>query len=127
MKKIIVNGVFDVLHPGHLHLLNFARAQGDFLLVAIDSDAKVKERKGTNRPFFNQQERAEMLINLRCVNEVVVFSTEEELAEIIKECDLMVKGSDHQFTANYNIPMIYYPRDNNSTTKILHENIIDRL
>lgn len=96
MKRIIVNGTFDVLHSGHLALLNYARSLGDFLVVAIDSDRRVRELKGTNRPVNTQAERQELLENLRAVDEVHVFDSDQELVDIIKQCAIMVKGSDYQ-------------------------------
>ena len=57
MKKIIVNGTFDCLHPGHIELLNAAKNMGDYLLVCIDTDSRVKELKGPTRPIYNQADR----------------------------------------------------------------------
>lgn len=96
MKRIIVNGTFDILHSGHLALLNYARSLGDYLVVAIDSDRRVKELKGTDRPVNTQVERAELLSNLRAVDEVRVFDCDQELIDIVTECSIMVKGSDYR-------------------------------
>lgn len=96
MKRVIVNGTFDVLHSGHLALLNHAKSLGDFLVVAIDSDRRVKQLKGASRPVNTQEERQELLENLRAVDEVCVFDSDQELIDIIKECAIMVKGSDYQ-------------------------------
>jgi D-beta-D-heptose 7-phosphate kinase/D-beta-D-heptose 1-phosphate adenosyltransferase len=95
MKRIVVNGTFDVLHSGHLALLNHARSLGDFLVVAIDSDRRVQELKGTSRPINTQTERQELLSNLRAVDEVKIFDSDQELVDIITECAIMVKGSDY--------------------------------
>ena len=96
MKKIIVNGTFDILHHGHLAMLNHARTLGDELNIAIDSDARVKQLKGEDRPVNSQQERAELLLNLKCVTNVFIFDTDEELESIIGAHDAMVKGSDYK-------------------------------
>jgi D-beta-D-heptose 7-phosphate kinase/D-beta-D-heptose 1-phosphate adenosyltransferase len=96
MKQIIVNGTFDIVHSGHLALLNYARSLGDYLIVAIDSDRRVKELKGADRPVNTQAERQELLSNLRSVNEVRIFDSDQELVNIIAECDIMVKGSDYR-------------------------------
>jgi len=96
MKQIIVNGTFDIVHSGHLALLNYARSLGDYLIVAIDSDRRVKELKGADRPVNTQAERQELLSNLRSVNEVRIFDSDQELVNIIAECAVMVKGSDYQ-------------------------------
>jgi D-beta-D-heptose 7-phosphate kinase/D-beta-D-heptose 1-phosphate adenosyltransferase len=97
MIHIFVNGTFDVLHPGHVALLKHARGLGDNLLVAIDSDRRVRELKGPGRPFFNQLERKQTLESLRWVDRVAIFDTDAELEHIIKlyEPDVMVKGSDY--------------------------------
>ena len=96
MKRIIVNGTFDILHSGHLALLTYARSLGDHLVVAIDSDRRVKELKGANRPVNTQAERQELLSNLRSVDEVRIFDSDPELVDIVAECAIMVKGSDYR-------------------------------
>lgn len=96
MKKVFVNGTFDILHLGHLELLTFARSQGDWLTVAIDSDQRVKQLKGNSRPVNNVSERANLLRHLRAVDQVVVFDTDEELITLISQCSVMVKGSDYR-------------------------------
>ena len=96
MKRIVVNGTFDILHSGHLALLNHARSLGDYLVVAIDSDRRVQELKGADRPINTQAERQELLSNLRAVDEVRIFDSDQELVDIIAECAIMVKGSDYQ-------------------------------
>tara|TARA_R110000772_G_scaffold30849_1_gene76630 strand:+ start:316 stop:711 length:396 start_codon:yes stop_codon:yes gene_type:complete len=96
--KIVLNGTFDIVHVGHLRMLNHARSLGDYVLVCIDSDQRVKEIKGADRPVNTQQERKELLESLRAVDEVKIFDTSEELTNILREynADIMVKGSDWQ-------------------------------
>lgn len=98
MIKVFVNGTFDLLHPGHVALLNHARALGGNVTVAIDSDRRVRELKGPYRPYYNQQERSLMLLALRDVDEVLIFDTDQELESICEYLrpDVMVKGSDWQ-------------------------------
>lgn len=96
MTKIFVNGSFDIVHCGHIALLNYARSLGDYLLVGIDSDARIKRLKGADRPINNQHERATLLENLRAVNAVAIFDTDEQLVELVSDCDIMVKGSDYK-------------------------------
>ena len=96
MKRVIVNGTFDVLHVGHLELLNYAKSLGDYLIVAIDTDLRVTSLKGPGRPVNNQLERKTLLQNLKCVDEVRLFGSDQELVDIIKECSIMVKGSDYR-------------------------------
>ena len=96
MKISFVNGCFDVLHPGHIELLKFARSLGDYLIVAIDSDEKVAQMKGPERPIFSQYDRALMLKSIRYVDVVHVFDTRQELEELLYSIspDIMVVGSD---------------------------------
>lgn len=97
-KRIVVNGTFDILHRGHLELLNFAKKQGDWLLVCIDSDRRVKELKGETRPVNSEADRKFMLQNLKAVDYVLIFDSSEELEEILESYrpDAMVKGSDYR-------------------------------
>ena len=96
MKTVFVNGTFDLLHEGHLRMLSFAKLQGDYLTVAIDSDDRVKKLKGETRPINSQQERAILLSYLKPVDKVVVFNTDDELISLISMHDIMVKGSDYK-------------------------------
>src|SRR6476469_9191395 len=95
-RLVFTNGVFDLLHVGHVRYLAQARALGDALLVAINSDRTVRELKGLNRPVFNEAERAEILAALRAVDYVVVFddvSPRSLIAELLP--DVLVKGGDY--------------------------------
>lgn len=96
VKSVFVNGTFDVLHLGHLALLNYAKSLGDKLFVAIDSDERVKQLKGSTRPIHTAYERKTMLLNIKAVDEVEVFSSDEELEMWIKQIkpSIMVVGSD---------------------------------
>lgn len=98
MKVVFVNGTFDVLHMGHLALLNHASTLGDAVVVAIDDDERVKMLKGSSRPINNQHERKAMLKNLRSVDIVVTFKDHDHLVQIIKDSNasIIVKGSDHK-------------------------------
>jgi D-beta-D-heptose 7-phosphate kinase/D-beta-D-heptose 1-phosphate adenosyltransferase len=96
MKKVFVNGTFDILHLGHVALLDYAKSLGDQLVVAIDSDARVKLLKGSDRPINSQLERGTLLAALKSVDEVFVFDTDDELRSLIQACDIMVKGSDYR-------------------------------
>lgn len=99
MTKVVVNGTFDILHKGHLKLLEHARSYpNSYVLVLIDSDRRVKQLKGYDRPINNQYERQEMLEALKYVDEVDVFYSDEDLISKIKnfEPEVMVKGSDYK-------------------------------
>lgn len=95
--KIIVftNGVFDLLHPGHVRYLQRARALGDALIVGVNSDRSARGNKGDDRPITPEAERAEILAALTCVDVVVIFD-EDTPYEIISELqpDVLVKGAD---------------------------------
>jgi rfaE bifunctional protein nucleotidyltransferase chain/domain len=127
MKTVMVNGTFDVLHPGHIALLNTARSYGDYLIVAIDTDRRVKELKGDSRPVNNQDDRRIMLSNLKAVDIVEIFDSKEQLIELMKlyKPDVYVKGSDWkggEGTAHkYSKEVIYYDRVGDySTTNIIN-------
>ena len=94
-RVVFSNGVFDLLHPGHVRYLQTARAEGDVLIVALNSDRSVRGNKGPSRPIFPEAERAEILSSLACVDAVVVFD-EPTPAEIIGaiQPDVLVKGAD---------------------------------
>ena len=95
-KLVFTNGVFDILHVGHVRYLEAARALGDALVVAINSDTSVRELKGAGRPLINEGERAEILAALRSVNYVTIFddaSPRSLIAELLP--DILVKGGDY--------------------------------
>ena len=96
--KIIVNGTFDILHRGHVELLEHAKSLGEFLLVCIDTDRRVTELKGEGRPINNQADRAFMLQGLKCVDAVWTFDSEEDLERICEmyQPNVMVKGKDYE-------------------------------
>ena len=95
-KVVFTNGCFDILHLGHQTYLNQSKALGDFLIVAINSDESVKSLKGDDRPINNQELRSKNLLNLDCVDEVVVFSekTPLKLIEFLLP-DVLTKGGDY--------------------------------
>jgi D-beta-D-heptose 7-phosphate kinase/D-beta-D-heptose 1-phosphate adenosyltransferase len=89
------NGCFDLLHPGHLALLEAARAEGDVLVVGLNSDASVRGLKGEGRPVFPEAERAETLLALEAVDAVVVYDEATPLETIVAlRPDVLVKGAD---------------------------------
>lgn len=96
-RLVFTNGVFDLLHVGHVRYLRQARALGDALVVAINSDRSVRELKGPERPVFDEAERAEILAALRDVDYVVVFddiSPRRTIKRLLP--DVLVKGGDYQ-------------------------------
>ena len=129
----MVNGTFDILHRGHIELLNFAKSKGDSLLVAIDTDRRVKELKGNDRPINNQEDRKFHLENLKAVDGVMFFDNKEELIEIMKgwKPDVYVKGSDWKkdrpsTAEQYCEQVIYYDRVGDYSTTNIIQRITDR-
>jgi D-beta-D-heptose 7-phosphate kinase/D-beta-D-heptose 1-phosphate adenosyltransferase len=95
-KKIVfTNGVFDILHKGHVDYLNCAKSQGDILIVAVNSDASAKRIKGERRPIVSENDRAFVIANLKSVDYVCIFG-EDTPYETIKliQPDVLVKGAD---------------------------------
>lgn len=95
-RLVFTNGVFDLLHVGHVRYLEAARALGDALVVAINSDRSVRQLKGDERPIINEQERAEVLAALRSVTYVTIFneiSPRSLIGRLLP--DVLVKGGDY--------------------------------
>lgn len=94
-KVVFTNGCYDILHPGHVRLLERARSLGDVLILALNTDASVRRSKGPTRPFFNQSQRADLAMQLEAVDAVVLFDEDtprELIAAVIP--DVLVKGAD---------------------------------
>ena len=132
MTTVVVNGTFDILHPGHIAMLNTARSLGNYLVVCIDTDRRVKELKGDKRPINDQVFRKVMLQNLKAVDIVEFFDSQEDLVRLLKlyKPDVMVKGSDWKgksvVAEKYVKEIFWYDRINEySTTKIIQD-IISR-
>lgn len=122
-----VNGTFDILHKGHLQLLEFASSFGE-LIVGVDTDKRVKELKGDDRPFNSCQDRMYFLSRIIGVNRVVSFDSDFELSEQIRllSPDLMVIGSDYKdkkiIGSEYIKKVIFFEKiEGYSTTKILEK------
>jgi D-beta-D-heptose 7-phosphate kinase/D-beta-D-heptose 1-phosphate adenosyltransferase len=94
-RVVLTNGCFDLLHPGHVALLEAARREGDLLVVALNSDASVRGLKGAGRPVVPEAERAETLLGLEAVDRVVLYDEPTPL-EVISALrpDVLVKGAD---------------------------------
>ena len=128
---VFTNGCFDILHAGHIHYLNSARALGDFLVVGLNSDKSVKKIKGALRPINSEKERAYALAGLECVDYVIFFDEEtpERLIKALKP-DVLVKGADWEenkivgasFVKSYGgkVERISFEFDT-STTKIIEK------
>jgi len=131
--KIIVNGSFDILHLGHLRLLQYAKSYpNSFVYVLIDSDRRIKELKGRDRPINTEHERASFLAELKSVDRVDIFDSDDELRQYIKDYqpDIMIKGSDYFgkpiIGSEFCKKIIFYDRlEKYSTTKKIHD-IVNR-
>lgn len=126
VKKIWVNGSFDILHIGHIRLLEYANLFGN-VRVGIDTDERIKEKKGSDRPYNTLEDRVEFLYSIKYVDSVVTFGSNDELIDRIREYspDIMVIGDDYNY---HNIIGIEYIPEvkffekipGKSTTKILN-------
>lgn len=125
--KVWINGCFDILHYGHIKLIKYANSIGDYLVVGIDTDRRVKELKGSDRPYHTEAQRRYNLLSIRGVDKVVFFDTDEELQWNIRNetPDIMVIGSDYKnkkIIGSEFIPkIVYFNRINEfSTTDIIN-------
>tara|TARA_B100001996_G_scaffold195899_1_gene150104 strand:+ start:2388 stop:2786 length:399 start_codon:yes stop_codon:yes gene_type:complete len=132
MKRVFVNGTFDLLHRGHLELLNYAKSCGDFVCVGIDTDDRVKQMKGSTRPIYNQEERKFFLENLKAVDEVRFFSNDAELEGLVKDFKphIMIVGSDWKeksvIGSYWASKLIFFDRIGEYATTKTIESIISR-
>lgn len=98
MKVVWTNGCFDVLHRGHIELFKYAKSLGDWLVVGIDTDERVKTFKGNSRPFNTIEDRVAMLESIKYIDEIMVFDTDDELDTqvLLSHAEIMVVGSDYR-------------------------------
>ena len=131
-KKVFVNGTFDLLHRGHIELLNYAMTQGGHVCVGIDTDDRVRQMKGPTRPIHNQEERKFFLENLKAVDEVRFFSNDKELEGLVKsyQPDIMIVGSDWKdksvIGSYWAAKLIFFDRIGEYATTKTIEDIINR-
>ena len=125
MKRVWINGTFDIIHIGHIRLINYAKSFG-IIRVGLDTDERVREKKGMERPFNTLSDRIEFISSISGIDSVVSFGSDDELVERIKEWkpDIMVIGNDYtyeQIIGAEFIPKIEFFKkvDGISTSKIL--------
>lgn len=130
MKTGFINGCFDILHIGHIEMLNECKSKVNVLIVAIDEDNRIKNLKGKNRPFNNMEDRKKMLMNLKAVDVVFSFSSDEELKNLVKclKPDIMMVGEEYKnkkvIGSEYAKELKFFRRlDGYSTTKILQNTL----
>ena len=130
--KVFVNGTFDLLHRGNIELLNYAKSLGEYVCVGIDTDDRVREKKGPTRPIFDQEERKYFLENLKAVDEVRFFSNDAELEGLVKsyQPDIMIVGSDWKdksvIGSYWAAKLIFFDRVGEYATTKTIEDIINR-
>jgi len=124
--KIWVNGCFDILHRGHFELFNYAKSLGDILIVGIDSDEKISQDKGPDRPYNKLEDRVYALESLKAIDKVMVFDSKEHLEWLVEitKPDILVVGSDWKgkeiVGGQYAKEILYFDRIGDySTTDIL--------
>ena len=129
MKTVWTNGCFDILHRGHIELFKYAKSLGDYLIVGVDTDEKVKKDKGSDRPINSIDDRIVMLESIIFIDEVVWFESTEGLENLVKKIspDAMVIGSDWRGKSvigqEYTKELIFFDRIGSySTTNILKNN-----
>lgn len=128
MQKVWVNGTFDIVHLGHIQMLKKAADLGDFLIVGVDSDKRVKELKGEQRPINKLVSRIALLESIKYVDRVVSFDSDEELENLIKTMRpaIMVIGEEYKdkkiIGKEYVGEIIYFPKmEGFSSTNIINK------
>ena len=128
MRIIWVNGCFDTLHLGHIELLKFAKSRGDLLFVGIDSDARIRQKKGEKRPIQDEKTRFTILSNLIMVDKVCIFDTDYQLERVIADYNVVeiVIGDEYKdkniIGSQYCENITFFPRiEQYSTTKIVEK------
>jgi len=129
-RTIWTNGCFDVLHIGHIKMLEFAKSLGDKLVVGIDTDIRVKESKGSTRPVNLQDNRKEMLMSIKFVDEVVIFDSDYSLTEEITKsgASVIVVGSEYKdriVIGSHLAEVVYFDRVKEFSTTSLIEKMGD--
>lgn len=134
-RVVFTNGVFDILHRGHVRYLNQARALGDALIVAVNSDSSVRRLKGKKRPILAENERAELVDALRSVDYVTIFETDAPVPLIAKlQPAIYVKGGDYRIEDLPEAPVVrayggevrLLPFVEGSSTSSIVQRILDR-
>jgi len=129
---VSVNGCFDLLHSGHLDLLKFAKAQGNRLIVLLNSDSSIKKLKGKDRPIFSQSDREKMLLSLKYVDEVIVFDEDTPIKWLqTLHPDIHIKSKDadrekvkkeEMVISRHGGKIVWFkPKRNISTTQIIEK------
>lgn len=130
MKKIWINGTFDILHVGHIRIFKYAASLG-IVRVGLDTDKRIREKKGESRPYNSLYDRTEFISSIKGIDSVVSFDSDSELIDRIIEWkpDVMVIGSDYRgkeiIGSDHIKEIIYYPRSSYSTTGLVEKIITE--
>ena len=126
MKNIWTNGCYDIIHIGHIKLFEYAKSLGDILIVGIDSDRRVRELKGNDRPINCQDFRKTVLEAIRFIDMVFIFDTQDDLINLIKNnsIDTIVVGDDYKnrtvVGSEFSKNLSFFPKLNNISTSYIH-------
>jgi D-beta-D-heptose 7-phosphate kinase/D-beta-D-heptose 1-phosphate adenosyltransferase len=129
MKNIWTNGCYDILHIGHIKLFEKAKSLGDYLIVGIDSDTRVRQLKGNNKPINCQEHRKQMLESIKFIDQVIVFNTEKELSELIRNSsiDTIIVGDDYKdkmvVGCEFAKQTFFFPKIPNISSSIIYGSI----
>jgi rfaE bifunctional protein nucleotidyltransferase chain/domain len=129
MKNVWTNGCFDIVHLGHLALFQYAKSLGDNLIVGVDCDARVKQRKGSHRPIHSQEQRIEFLKHIKHIDKILLFDSNLSLKEHIKNnnIDTIVVGDDYKDQEVIGSELVntvkFFPKLSNFSTSLIHESI----
>lgn len=128
MSNVWTNGCYDILHIGHIRLFQYAKSLGDTLFVGIDSDERIRNNKGNNRPYNNQNDRMDFLLSIKYIDDVFIFGDEKEMCDILLQnnVNIMVIGEEYKgrkITGENIIKDIrFFPRiEGFSTTGIIND------
>lgn len=129
--NIWTNGCYDIIHVGHIKLLEYAKSLGDFLYVGIDSDRRVKQLKGSTRPINNQDNRKLLLSSIKFVDNIDIFDSEYELELLLQKysIDTIVVGDDYKnknvIGSNLVKSVIFFPKIPDLSSSIIYESVIN--
>lgn len=132
MKIVFTNGCFDILHVGHIKLLEYCKSLGDLLIIGIDSDMRISKNKGHNRPIHSAQDRRTILSAIKYVDQVQIFDSDKELSDLVKlvSPSTMVVGSDWKnkkvIGSEFAGELKFFDRLENYASSKIIQNIIDR-
>ena len=129
--NIWTNGCYDIIHVGHIKLLEYAKSLGDFLYVGIDSDRRVKQLKGSTRPINNQDNRKLLLSSIKFVDSIDIFDSEYELELLLQKysIDTIVVGDDYKnknvIGSNLVKSVIFFPKIPDLSSSTIYESVIN--